>query len=109
MGRVVVLWPEVMLKSVEGQLQPWVGYLRGLGCTTSQVADVVGARGGRGVDVGVGVTWDMQGSRARRQGVRTSRIEGLGLGRTWWVQGYEDGVGRGRVGARWERRGACGG
>lgn len=46
-GRVVVLWPEVLLKSVEGHLQPWVGYLRGLGCTTSQVADVVGAGEGR--------------------------------------------------------------
>ncbi|KAG2497961.1 hypothetical protein HYH03_004222 [Edaphochlamys debaryana] len=39
-GRLAVAWPELLLKSL-ATLQGWVAYLRGLGLSTAQVADVI--------------------------------------------------------------------
>ena len=55
---MICIWPELLLCKVETQLVPFVAYLRDLGCSTSQLAEMLmicphllgetGRRGGSG-------------------------------------------------------------
>ena len=38
---MVCVWPELLLSRVDTQLKPFVEYLRDLGCSTSQLAEML--------------------------------------------------------------------
>ena len=38
---MVCLWPELLLCKLDSQLSPFVDYLRSLGCSTSQLAEML--------------------------------------------------------------------
>lgn len=42
------VYPELLLSSVQEQLQPLVGYLQGLGCSAAQAARLLQVRAGHG-------------------------------------------------------------
>lgn len=70
--------PEILLKDVEGQLAPWVAYLRGLGCTTAQVRACAGGRLRAGVCVRV---WE-----GDTRGPSHPPVFGFGLLLGWFSQ-----------------------